>query len=456
MGAIFRAASGVIVWLGQEGHGTAAAMQLPKRIRRYWPSLAQNPGDLTDSSRTPPECPVRLWIIQEIVCARDIVVTCGSATAFWDDFVQLVQIIEARHHPSSRASQTLGSVTKQAVKDYANEESMVPCVLTAAKDCEATDHRDKLFAFHHIVRLWNRPDYGMDIAMLYKLFATQYLQRIAYAISEYSCDEKTMDFICSAGICNQQLQLPSWTPDWSLPWKAQPLWLHNTCYNAGGSDIKEITPVTELDADDTPSFRLPLTVKFFDKVLAVGSEGLKITETGPQALAEALRVWLFQSMSLLHVHRRRPSVHDEQHVAIARTITADQDRGKKLSVEDVVKRYDALLEFLRRSDDDTSPFNREELLEEERLHLAFANFLRGRVFLITEKGHFGLAQEGLVSGDSIAVVQGAPIPLIMRPTACSGPCSNGHRLLCETFVLGIMDGEAWQDRYIPVEEVQLV
>ncbi|KAF7189464.1 Heterokaryon incompatibility protein 6, OR allele [Pseudocercospora fuligena] len=500
MGAIFRAASGVIVWLGQEGHGTAAAMELPKRIRRFWPSLAQNPGELTDSSKTPPECPVwgegawpafimlltrpwfrRLWIIQEIVCARDIVVTCGNATAFWDDFVQLVQIIEARHHPSLRASQTLGSGktaaqyisfmeelraiteqgTKQAVKDYANEESMVPYVLTAAKDCEATDHRDKLFAFHHIVRLWNRPDYGMDIAMLYKLFATQYLQRIAYAISEYSCDEVTlsrrqMDFICSAGICNQQLQLPSWTPDWSLPWKAQPLWLDNTCYSAGGNDIKEIAPVTELDADGTPSFRLPLTVKLFDKVLAVGSEGLKITETGPQALAEALRAWLFQSMSLLHVHRRRPSVHNEQHVAIARTITADQDRGKKLSVEDVVKRYDALLEFLRRSDDDTSPVNREELLEEERLHLAFANFLRGRVFFITEKGHFGLAQEGLIYGDSIAVVQGAPIPLIMRPMAGSGPQSNDYRLLCEAFVLGIMDGEAWQDQYVPIEEVQLV
>ncbi|EME84545.1 uncharacterized protein MYCFIDRAFT_124699, partial [Pseudocercospora fijiensis CIRAD86] len=76
MGAIFRAASGVIVWLGQEGHGTAAAMELPKRIRH-----------LTDRTKTPPECPVwgegawpafimlltrpwfrRLWIIQEIVC----------------------------------------------------------------------------------------------------------------------------------------------------------------------------------------------------------------------------------------------------------------------------------------------------------------------------------------------------------------------------------------------------
>ena len=99
MGAIFKAASGVIVWLGHEAPGTAAAMELPKRVKRFWPSLYSNPNELTDHSRTPPECPRwgegawpafislltrpwfrRLWVIQEVVCARDIVVTCGTVS----------------------------------------------------------------------------------------------------------------------------------------------------------------------------------------------------------------------------------------------------------------------------------------------------------------------------------------------------------------------------------------
>lgn len=184
--------------------------------------------------------------------------TCGRATAFWDDFVQLVEVVEAVHHVSAQPNHMLGlkrtihyigfmqelrtitqSGTKQAVKDYASEESMAPYVLTMAKDCEATDHRDKLFAFHHLVRLWNRPDYAIGIEMLYKLFAVQYLQRIAYAISEFSCDEqklfrRQLEILYSAGTCNQRLDIPSWVPDWSVPWQARPLWLGSNCYSAGG------------------------------------------------------------------------------------------------------------------------------------------------------------------------------------------------------------------------------
>lgn len=501
MGAIFRAASGVIVWLGEEGPGTAAAMDLPKRVKKFWPSLYDNPRELTDRSKTPPECPSwgegawpafitlltrswfrRLWIIQEVVCAKDIVVTCGTATAFWDDFVRLIQTIEAMHHTSIGTTQMLGSKTaaqyvsfmvelrsiteqgtKQAVKDYANEESMVPYVLTMAKDCDATDHRDKLFAFHHIVRLWNRPDYGMKIEMLYSLFAAQYLQRIAYAISEYSCDEVTlsrrqMDFIYSAGACNQQLQLPSWVPDWSLAWKARPLWLDTTCYSAGGSEVHEITPNTGLDAEGNPTFLLPLKVKLFDRVLGTGSKSLHLSRSSSDELSEALRNWLFQSMNLIHMHRDRSNAgpYADQHVAVARTITADQDQGEKLAVEDAVKRYDSLLEFLRLSDLPESAQTGREALEHERLYFSVATFLRGRVFFVTEKGYFGIARAGLAWGDTIAVLQGAPIPIVVRPTVGTGPQSNVYTMLCETFVLGIMDGEVWSDENVPVQKIQLL
>lgn len=58
MGHIYRAATGVIVWLGEESPGSSAAMELPIKIRRYWASLYDNPHDLTDSQKTPPQCPV--------------------------------------------------------------------------------------------------------------------------------------------------------------------------------------------------------------------------------------------------------------------------------------------------------------------------------------------------------------------------------------------------------------
>lgn len=215
MGAIFRAASGVIVWLGEADDGVASAMDLPKKIRRYWPSLYDNPSLLTHHSQTPAEVPKwgerawrafqalllrpwfkRLWVIQEIACARDIVVTCRSNTALWKDFVKLIYVVDAMHHSSLGVNHMLGSKsaaqyvgfmeelrsvteqgTKQAAKDYASEDSMAPYVLRMAKDCNATDHRDKLYAFHHIIRLVTRPDYAVDIETLYQQFA---VSRVTY------------------------------------------------------------------------------------------------------------------------------------------------------------------------------------------------------------------------------------------------------------------------------------
>lgn len=43
--------------LGEEGIGTNDAMELPKRIARYWPSLSKFPKELTDPAKTPAECP---------------------------------------------------------------------------------------------------------------------------------------------------------------------------------------------------------------------------------------------------------------------------------------------------------------------------------------------------------------------------------------------------------------
>lgn len=498
MGHIFRAANGVIVWLGEETSGTTAAMELPRKVRRYWPSLLEDPTQLTRPEKTPAECPRwgqgawpafimlltrswfrRLWVIQEVVCAKEIIVACGTSTCAWDDMVALVRTIGTLH-VSQSATQNLGSRTaaqyisfmqelrgiteqgtKQAVKDYASEESMVPYVLTMAKDCEATDHRDKLFAFHHIARLWNRPDYAMPINELYLLFAAQYLQRIAYAITEFSCDETTLarrqwDFVYSAGLCNQRLDLPSWVPDWSQPWKARPLWLGTTCYTAGGSDTKEIAPLADATADGRPRLRLPLSIKLFDRVLAVGTESFRIMESGSHALSEALRNWLFSSMSLLHRNRAKPGPYADQHVAMACTITAEQVNGTKLRPEEAVKKYDLLLELLRLSDSEQSPEPLQDSLENERMYHSIISFLRGRVFFITERGYFGLAQVGVAWGDSIAIGHGAPLPVLIRPTLGIGHKTREYRMLCETFVHGIMEGEAWQDGGISSENIVLV
>jgi hypothetical protein len=388
-----------------------------------------------------------------------------------------VQVVETVHQSITKPSHMLGlkktihyitfmqelrtiteSGTKQAVKDYASEESMAPYVLTMAKDCEATDHRDKLFAFHHLVRLWNRPDYAMEIDMLYKLFAGQYLQRIAYAISEFSCDEKALsrrqlEILYSAGTCNQSIRLPSWVPDWSLPWQARPLWLGSKSYCAGGTEVKEFAPTAEVDQSGDPNFRLPLTVKLFDKILGAGSQTLTLAIGHRRALPDALRNWIFEARGLVHRRRGAQSPYQDQHEAMARITSADQDtNGVRLSREDAIKQYDALLESLRETDEDEQPsrHSTSAAIEQAAVSSYAASFVRGRVFFLTEKGHFGIAQAGITAGDCVAIIKGGAVPVVLHPQG------TAWQLRCETFVLGIMNGEAWNDASIPAQQIEVV
>lgn len=109
-------------------------------------------------------------------------------------------------------------------------------------------------------------------------------------------------------------------------WQARPLWFGSLCHKAGGGDVKEIAPETSSCVDT--GIRLPLAVKVFDRVLAAGTLALRFSK---ENLANALRVWLFSSMSLLHINRDRPHIYPDQHEALARTITADQEKCQKLA-----------------------------------------------------------------------------------------------------------------------------
>lgn len=89
-------------------------------------------------------------------------------------------------------------------------------------------------------------------------------------------------------------------------------------------------------------------------------------------------------------------------------------------------------------------------------HSATVSFLRGRVFFITENGRFGLARAGLAWGDGIAIVQGGAVPVLLRPTVRNGPLNREFQLRTEAFVLGVMEGEIWDDTNILSEEIFLI
>ena len=64
----------------------------------------------------------------------------------------------------------------------------------------------------------------------------------------------------------------------------------------------------------------------------------------------------------------------------------------------------------------------------------------GRRFYITQKHYFGLAPPEAQHGDLVAILFGAAVPFVVRKV------EGGYRLIGETHLQGIMNGEAF-DKY---------
>ncbi|KAL4892128.1 heterokaryon incompatibility protein-domain-containing protein [Aspergillus ambiguus] len=109
MGELYSCADQVLIWLGEESDQSGLACSLlPELTERIW-ALHENEGgwrprkteDIVSQRLPPPEDPLwrsvfllysrdwfqRLWIVQEIVLARQCVFVCGSQHIDWDVFM---------------------------------------------------------------------------------------------------------------------------------------------------------------------------------------------------------------------------------------------------------------------------------------------------------------------------------------------------------------------------------
>ena len=112
MGRIYRSAVKVIVWLGPSDSSTVEAIRYFLKIRnraRMIKSLGESLGKTPLSERPTAnqneqlqhitslclrEYWSRLWIIQEVILAREILVQCGRDTCDWNDLTMFFQQVD--------------------------------------------------------------------------------------------------------------------------------------------------------------------------------------------------------------------------------------------------------------------------------------------------------------------------------------------------------------------------
>ncbi|KAI9774149.1 MAG: hypothetical protein M1840_005242 [Geoglossum simile] len=168
---------------------------------------------------------LRVWIIQEAVCARKLTFVCGSWTMDRGMLLYAVQLGGVHALPlcggsiSKFAEARNGRTNIELIFELlsgslaSDRKSLVPSLLDVArrsKHQKATDPRDNIYA---LLGLSNedsvpglQPDYTEPVADTFHRFATYFV----------NIGEGARLLIEAAHRPGSDLELPSWVPDWSV------------------------------------------------------------------------------------------------------------------------------------------------------------------------------------------------------------------------------------------------
>ncbi|KAI9695329.1 MAG: hypothetical protein M1820_008681 [Bogoriella megaspora] len=80
------------------------------------------------------------------------------------------------------------------------------------------------------------------------------------------------------------------------------------------------------------------------------------------------------------------------------------------------------------------------------IYKLYGSVCAGRKFIVTENARFGFAPERCQPGDLVAILAGGTVPFVLRPEFVDGsPPKQWYRLIGDSYIHGIMDGEAFDE-----------
>jgi hypothetical protein len=231
MYSIYEKARVVIVWLGPESNKSDLAwdfMSIFTRKAREHEWVRRSIRERVFSSEWKAVDHLlrrswwrRVWIIQEMVAANEILFMCGQRTIQSEVVLLFFAALIALHATYSTPlvqeegveldgdSITLGNIY---LRPYAwARRPLLQTLYTTGKSL-ASDNRDKIYAILGLssdsYQIMESPDYSLTVEEVYKQFAVRF-------VSKY----QSLEFLSFAGLPvfprRSGTALPSWIPDWS-------------------------------------------------------------------------------------------------------------------------------------------------------------------------------------------------------------------------------------------------
>jgi hypothetical protein len=402
----------------------------------------------------------RIWVVQEVAVAQDVLVQCGKSTVSWD-------ILRKAYTGPPSISSLCSSNSEQTITKVFQKLDIIREIISGGRRielldlmagyryCQATDPRDKIFALMGLIspsfgnsdeRL--APDYAVPCKDVYMrtvrflITVTGNLDVLSYCEAPY--DTTNISNLMSDSMFNTRLSplsepdaFPSWVPDWSRTASVSPLHLRNSVSVQTDRQISvaDNSPIYKTSGNTRPSLRqstdedaLILRGILFDKVKDCRGNL-------DHFFHEGNRGPIYDCLSLVKSSKvsRYKSGNDRSR-AFLRTLVADVVHGKRATESDAR----ALDDWVMLKQDHLGV---EELCDRIKLSANLAEAVsavwNGRQFFMSEKGYMGLAPITTRAGDAVCILFGGQVPFILRERE-----DFGHSMIGECYVHGIMDGEA--------------
>ncbi|KAF4635822.1 hypothetical protein G7Y89_g2268 [Cudoniella acicularis] len=231
MYSIYEKATLVTIWLGPELHNSSLALNFMSTFTHEAQDLDWVRRTIRDHTFSSDYKAVdhllrrswwkRVWVIQEMVAAREILFICGQKIVESEVVVRFFKTLIATHAtyaPLLRREESIvfngDSITlgNTFLRSNAWEKPALLETLYITGKSLASDNRDKIYAVlglaHDASRLVDAPNYSWDVTEVYKRVAVSFFR-------EYH----SLEFLSLAGLPvfprRAASSLPSWVPDWA-------------------------------------------------------------------------------------------------------------------------------------------------------------------------------------------------------------------------------------------------
>jgi hypothetical protein len=383
----------------------------------------------------------RMWIVQEVVAAKDVTLFWGSDSINFDDACTAMErITGSGFYPFSPQAANLSYVYRwrdayHARGSHPDDEELDLRLFLDTRDRSASNARDKIFALAGITRKRIADGITIDYTQSVREVYSRFCRHVLTTRPDLQVLSAVMVRHAATSIHN----LPSYVPDWSQPkygggflqryYRFKPTHL----FRASGGEKPCV--VLGKDGDDSiaiDGFRFD-TISRVIPIKEVLTPG-RVSRTGvTQAVLSKLAEDAISTSTY-------PHTGEPAWMAYFRTLTADRTALSPRISERYRSDYFAQFSDVDWQHPSSIPTNLPDSFWEE-ISKAVETIVEDKDLFVTEKGFIGLGHETCAVSDVVCIFSGGEVPYIVR--GGQDPCFS---FLGECYVHGIMDGEAISGR----------